>query len=277
MIAFVGSVFSPYYFAARAAGPSDPMAHCCLNVCLYLPGASAWTMTERGEREVTRSAERFAIGPSALDWDGVRLRISVDERTAVLNRPLRGEIVVTPGALARQVFALGAAGRHLWRPMSVDARVKARFEAPGVTWSGSGYLDHNAGSAPLDRDFRLWDWSRVAADEAGRAQVFYAALGADGTRTELALELGPDGARPIPPPPRRRLAPTIWGLARETRGCGPVRVVRTFEDTPFYARTSLRSRAPGRPPRAMMHERLALDRFRTPAMQWALPYRIPRS
>ena len=272
----MGSVFSPYYFAARQAGPADPTAHCCFNVCLYLPGASAWTMTERGGREVSRSAERFRIGPSALDWDGARLRIRVDEQTAVLKRPVRGEIVVSPGALQRRVFMLDAAGRHVWRPMSVDARVEARFDAPGISWSGSGYLDQNAGSAPLDRDFRTWDWSRMAADEAGRAQVFYAAEAADGAMTELALELGPDGARPIPPPPRRRLAPTAWGLTRETRGEGPVRTVRAFEDTPFYARTSLRSRAAGRPPRAMMHERLSLDRFRTPLMQWALPYRIPR-
>jgi carotenoid 1,2-hydratase len=96
IIAFVGSVFSPYYAAARKAGPADPLDHCCLNVCLYLPGARRWTMIERGREAVERAPDRFVIGPSALDWDGERLRVRFDEQTPT-GAPVRGEVVATPG------------------------------------------------------------------------------------------------------------------------------------------------------------------------------------
>jgi carotenoid 1,2-hydratase len=48
LIAFVGSVFSPYYAWARRKGNADPENHCALNVAIYSKGASRWAMTERG-------------------------------------------------------------------------------------------------------------------------------------------------------------------------------------------------------------------------------------
>jgi hypothetical protein len=45
VIAFVGSVFSPYY---HWAGRRDPDDHVCINVALYRPGGNRWSMTERG-------------------------------------------------------------------------------------------------------------------------------------------------------------------------------------------------------------------------------------
>jgi carotenoid 1,2-hydratase len=47
VIAFVGSVFSPYY---HWAGRRDPEDHVCINVALYRPGGNRWSMTERGRR-----------------------------------------------------------------------------------------------------------------------------------------------------------------------------------------------------------------------------------
>ena len=35
IIAFIGSVFSPYYAWSRARGHGDPYNHCALNVSLY--------------------------------------------------------------------------------------------------------------------------------------------------------------------------------------------------------------------------------------------------
>ncbi|MFM7004007.1 MAG: hypothetical protein ACKOXN_08715, partial [Limnohabitans sp.] len=49
LIAFVGSVFSPYYAWARRSGQADPENHCALNVAIYSKGASRWAMTERGK------------------------------------------------------------------------------------------------------------------------------------------------------------------------------------------------------------------------------------
>ena len=47
LIAFVGSVFSPYYAWARQRGAADPVNHCALNVGLYGRRAARWSMTER--------------------------------------------------------------------------------------------------------------------------------------------------------------------------------------------------------------------------------------
>ncbi len=35
IIAFIGSVFSPYYALARRNGPADPLNHCAINVAIY--------------------------------------------------------------------------------------------------------------------------------------------------------------------------------------------------------------------------------------------------
>ncbi|MEP6836808.1 MAG: carotenoid 1,2-hydratase, partial [Bradyrhizobium sp.] len=38
VIAFIGSVFSPYYAFARRKGPADPLNHCAINVAIYRKG-----------------------------------------------------------------------------------------------------------------------------------------------------------------------------------------------------------------------------------------------
>jgi carotenoid 1,2-hydratase len=54
VIAFVGSVFSPYY---HWAGRRDPDDHVCINVALYRPGGNRWSMTERGRGSMSRDAD----------------------------------------------------------------------------------------------------------------------------------------------------------------------------------------------------------------------------
>lgn len=62
IIAFIGSVFSPYYAFARRRGPADPLDHCAINVALYHEAGKRWTMTERGRGRVARNANSFLIG-----------------------------------------------------------------------------------------------------------------------------------------------------------------------------------------------------------------------
>ena len=45
LIAFVGSVFSPYYARARRQAPTDPENHCAVNIAVYGPGGR-WAMKE---------------------------------------------------------------------------------------------------------------------------------------------------------------------------------------------------------------------------------------
>ena len=41
IIAFIGSVFSPYYALARRNGPADPLNHCAINVAIYRKGEAS--------------------------------------------------------------------------------------------------------------------------------------------------------------------------------------------------------------------------------------------
>jgi len=65
-------------------------------------------------------------------------------------------------------------------------------------------------------------------------------------------------------------------LPRTTRtDGGDARVVRTLEDTPFYARSELQTSLGGRRMVAL-HESLSLERFKSPMVQAMLPFRIRR-
>ena len=64
IIAFIGSVFSPYYAFARRKGVADPLNHCAVNVAIYRKAANRWTMTERPRGAVSRTTNSFTVGPS---------------------------------------------------------------------------------------------------------------------------------------------------------------------------------------------------------------------
>jgi carotenoid 1,2-hydratase len=288
LIAFVGSVFSPYYTwargrSARPAQPAgglgasriDPLDHCALNVALYGPRDKRWTMTERARRYVRRSAHTLAIGPSALEWDHDTLTIDIDEVTVPWPSRLRGRICLRPTLTSASEFSLDAGGAHRWRPLAPAARIDVTLSHPDLQWSGNGYLDANAGDAPLQDAFVRWDWSRshLAGDEVA---VLYDVSRRDGSRRALALRFGRDGEpHPFTPPPATALPGTFWRVARSTFADGPAHVVRTLEDAPFYARSLIECRLLGRSTLAM-HESLSLDRFASRWVQLMLPFRMPR-
>jgi carotenoid 1,2-hydratase len=281
LIAFVGSVFSPYYAWARRRGPADPANHCAVNLALYATGAKRtapqrWTMTERGRSALARSADTLSIGPSGLHWDGTHLTVDLAETAVPLPRPVRGRIRVHPAALTAGPYRIDAAGRHRWWPIAPRARVELELGDPALRWSGDGYLDHNAGDAPLERDFVEWDWSR-AAFGAGAA-VLYDTVRRDGTTGAMALAFDSAGAaRALEPPPQVALPRTGWRVRRLTRADAGHRaaVAQTLEDTPFYARSLVTTHLAGQPVQAV-HESLALDRFANPIVQAMLPFRMPR-
>jgi len=276
IIAFVGSVFSPYYARARRRGGGDPHAHCALNVALYGARGRRWAMTERGAGALARDANALVIGPSSLAWDGSALTIAIDEVTAPWPSRLRGTVRVTPAALPPDVVALDGAGAHRWQPVAPCARVDVALSHPDTTWSGPGYVDRNAGDAPLEHAFTHWHWSR--APVAGGTVVLYDAWRRDGAHTSVALRCDDGGdVRAIAPPPPSALPRSGWRVARAARseaGHAPA-ILRTLEDAPFYARTLVRTRVLGEDVVAV-HESLSLDRFRSPWVQALLPFRMPR-
>ena len=254
------------------------MAHVSINVALYGADGRRWTMTERGARAVERDARSLRIGRSSLHWDGEALTIAIDEVTAPWPSRVHGRIRVVPASLHDASYPLDGAGRHHWQPIAPCAGVEVEMLRPASRWRGFGYLDSNRGSAPLEQDFRRWQWSR-AGDANGRTSVLYDVTRRDGSELALALAFDPGAADAavISAPPRCVLAPSAWRVARATRSQAshPAAVVETLEDGPFYARSLVRSRLDGESVLAV-HESLDLDRFASPWVQAMLPFRMPR-
>jgi len=274
VIAFIGSVFSPYYALARRRGRGDPLNHCAVNVVLYGPRGSRWAMTERGRASLERSESWLRIGPSALSFEDGALALDLDEVAAPLPSRIRGRVRLTPAALTNRTFGLDAAGRHRWSPIAPDARVEVTLERPALRWSGHGYFDTNAGEAPLENDFSVWNWSRAKLRRG--SAVLYAVEG----RPPIAIRIDPTGAvEPFEAPAPAALPPTpLWRMPRETRAdpAASARVVKTLEDSPFYARSVIETGLLGETAPAM-HESLSLVRFRAAWTQLMLPFRMPRT
>jgi carotenoid 1,2-hydratase len=278
VIAFIGSVFSPYYAFARGAGRKEPLDHCAVNVALYGGAERRWCMTERGRARVARSAETLAIGRSQLSWDGTALKIHIDEIAAPIPRRVRGVVTLHPRTLSRFTTTLDTQARHRWGPIAPSARVEVAMADPDLSWSGSGYLDSNSGEEPLEECFSGWTWSRADLGRQGSVLLYDIAERSGRERT-LALRFDRSGmVDSIEPPPPRKLPGTAWGIERATRADphAAVQVLETLESGPFYARSRLLTGVLGRTVEAM-HESLSLERFRQFWVRSMLPFRMPRA
>ena len=272
IIAFVGSVFSPYY---AWAGRADPLDHCAVNVALYGPGGNRWAMTERRRNAVERASDHLAIGPSSLRWEQGALSIALNEIGAPIPLPLCGAVRVEPTIVNREAYLLESAGRHYWRPIAPAARVEVAFEKPALSWRGHAYFDCNAGDEPLERAFSSWTWSRASIERG--AAILYDAERRREPALSLALRFDNRGAcEAFSPPPPAPLPKSGWRVARATRSEeARARLLRSLEDTPFYARSLVETTLLGQR-RAVMHESLSLDRFANPIVRSMLPFRMPR-
>lgn len=236
-------------------------------------------MTERGHGAVHRDPGTLEIGPSALQWGGGGLSITIEERDKRLGIPwqrrVAGRVRIMPEAVNAVRFALDPAARHAWHCIAPRARIEVDMECPALRWSGSAYFDSNFGSESLEEGFRIWHWSR--AHTANGAAVTYEGIRRDGSPFASALRFARDGTpRHAELPPVAPLPNTIWQIERKTRADrGHASVVRTWEDAPFYARSTIGSRLYGEPVVAVQ-ESLNLDRFASPVVQFMLPYRMPR-
>ena len=250
--------------------------HCALNVSLY-GRTKRWAMTERGAGSLQRDARHLAIGPSTLRWHAGVLDIEIRERCCPIPRGIRGHVRIRPQALTGQRVGLDAGGLHRWSPIAPRASVEVALDAPGLRWTGDGYLDSNDGDGPLEATFRRWDWCRAPLSE-GRTAILYDSMTRSGDIRELALQVDRGGAvQALEAPAHVRLPRTRWRLPRHTRSDpAGAHVAGTLQDSPFYARSVLHTNLLGEPACAM-HESLDLDRFAAPLTQAMLPFRIPRA
>ncbi len=274
VIAFVGSVFSPYYFNARKRGGADPENHVAINVGLYGPRRDLWAMTERGRGSLEREVEWFRVGPSGLAWRDGRLDIDIRERSAPLGRAISGRVLLEPHYLNGRSFPLDLEKRHRWRPIAPAATISVEMQSPSISWQGHGYFDTNAGERSLESDFERWNWSR--GEDAGATSITYAVTQRDGAERALALHFDKNGnLSQTEVPPQVSMPRTGWRIDRPTRSASAPVVQRTLEDTPFYSR-SLLTESVNNQRRLLMHESLALHRFRSFWVRMLLPFRMPR-
>lgn len=272
-ISMLGSVFSPYYKRARARGDADPLAFSAANVALYTPSGDAWALTE--VPSARRSARALEIAGSRFAWTDRGLSFTFSERTSPWRRPLAGEVEVTFDRAHGVPVAIDRAGRHTWWPIVPHARATVSVPTHGARFSGSAYVDANRGCEGLEERIDAWSWSRVATGE--RTVITYDVCERDADPRVATFAFDRD-ARPVDPPvlARRDVAVTRWGVRRPHRAAGDVRLVRTLEDTPFYARSLIEERVDGQIARGV-HESLDLCRFRRGWVQHLLGYRMSRS
>jgi carotenoid 1,2-hydratase len=280
IIAFVGSVFSPYYASAfaRRGNSVDPDNHCAINVALYGAAGKRWAMTERTRAAVQRDRRHFGVGPSNLHWHQDHLSIHLDEVCAPFPFRIRGEVRIFPKALCSYVAALDDAGHHRWGPIAPCARVEVDLERPQANWKGQAYLDSNEGDEPVTRPFNVWDWSRASLAD-GSTAVMYDVRQTNGSERVIAQRFTPQGmVHAFEAPPRREALPsTFWRIKRSVRSDAgsTTRVLETLEDAPFYARSLLQTQLLGESVTAV-HETLQPQRLTALPMRWMLPWRMPR-
>ena len=248
-----------------------------LNVALYGEQGRRWTMTERSQASLRRSASELVLGPSRLHWDGQSLLIDIDEIAVPLPQRVRGRVRVWPKGLANFITPLDDAGRHRWGPIAPCARIEVELDKPGAKWSGQAYLDSNEGDEPIDRPFTEWDWSRAVMKD-GSTGVIYDVRQKQGADRVIARRFLPDGrSEAFSPPQRQALPRTAWRLNRTMRTdvYEPAVVEQTLEDTPFYVRSVLQSGLLGERVTSV-HETLNVPRVVARSTRLMLPWRMPR-
>ena len=276
IIAFVGSVFSPYYAWDRARRDTQPDNYCALNVALYSKHAKRWTMTERGARHCHRDDKQFTIGPSQLHWDGQSLVIDIDEIGVPVPHRVRGQVRVHADTWFNFSTPIDHSGKHRWGPLAPTARVEVNLQYPSQQWSGNAYLDSNEGDEPIDRSCHEWDWSRSPMKDGSTAVIYDIQAQAGQQDKLLALRFKPDGSiENFDAPPRQTLPPTLWRIQRRMRSDSSVQVQEQLEDTPFYQRALLKSSLLGEQVQSF-HETLYVPRLVSPVVQAMLPWRMPR-
>jgi carotenoid 1,2-hydratase len=272
IIAFVGSVFSPYYARARKNGVANPENHCAINVAFY--GAKRrWAMTERGARHVMRQPHHFAVGRSTMSWDENGIAIAINEHCAPLPFPLRGRVILIPGNCYDAPVALDTGGRHHWQAVAPSAKIAVEFSNPKLAWSGAAYHDMNWGEEPLEQAFRQWTWLRTNTTRG--TEVLYDVERKDGSRFAFGRCFRDGSVTERFVPDRYPLRRGVWGMSREVRSEAPPRLIATLEDAPFYTRNRVGLTLDGVECEAF-HESLSLDRLVNPIVQMMLPFRMPR-
>ncbi len=276
LIAFVGSVFSPYYRRAYRKGVADPLNYCSLNIALY-GSVNRWCMTERPVSNIAVSENNFTIGPSSVDFEHqnnqAKLIFTINEKSAPLPRAVQGRVIVDISNINETVYTL--ADGHQWWPVAPNSAVEVSLDHPALNWRGHAYVDSNQGVRPLENDINSWSWARYRKNNC--THIHYDVDHEDGGKHSVSTCINDQGvAVETEPPTMYPLKRTRWLLQQQARSEEHAPVVHTrMEDTPFYARSAIRATIEGQNTEGI-HETVSLERFKQPVVQAMLHFRMPR-
>lgn len=172
---FLGNPFSPYYRQAARGIPADPYAHNALFFALYRQGRLHAYHFTRFPASLVSAAEAVPLclefGPNTLlmakngEW---RLALADENGNG---RSLAAALIFTgPPLSGGSDEEAPRDGDHSWLPIAPFCRVAGQItlrEAhnPGaetISFTGTGYHDHNWGRLPFDAAIRDWSWARAA-------------------------------------------------------------------------------------------------------------------
>jgi carotenoid 1,2-hydratase len=279
VIVLLGNPFSPAYAVARARGVARALDFCSLHVALHGPGRSVWSLVERPLPDAARRGDSVTMGRSRVSIDRDALVIHVNERaTPFAGMPgglVKGRVKLRPECAASGPVALDGAEKHRWWPVAPLAQVEVDFESPRVRFRGHGYHDANSGASAIDDGFAGWTWSRARVGD--RVVVAYDVVERSGDERMRGLVFGAGTCSAFEPAWRAPLGATAWRLARSVaadEGYG-AKIQRTLTDSPFYARSLVRTRLIGCKALAM-HEVLSADRLRRGWVRFLLGFRMGR-
>lgn len=285
VIVFIGSVFSPWYFAGTQNGNvSQPQQHCAINVALSSKrsrAAKRWVFSEY-QRFSGSINDGLTIGQSTLRKKQNEYILTLDDLQPYRAMPwkLRGEVkFVSNGSsalLTPTPYVLDDRQIHHWCPVAPRCRVEVELSAPNMRFSGTGYHDLNYGNEPLGAGFDRWHWAR--SHSATRSRIRYDRVLLDHSRHILELHES-EGIvtqrqwkepRPMP----LQLGP--WAMWEPSEPCvndaTRISVHERVESSPFYLRYAGRT-SDGE---SAVGECLDLPRFAMPMMQKMLPFRARR-
>ncbi|MFH1132434.1 MAG: carotenoid 1,2-hydratase [Pseudomonadota bacterium] len=277
VVFFCGSAFSPFYALSRTQNrDADPLDHCAVNVVLYKRRSKIWTFTECTKENIERGCETFSVLGNEISWHGDFLSATFDLRSPVCGIPLEGYVRLYPARLFGQAVALDKRKKHFWHPVAPLSRIEVELKKPSISFQGSAYHDANVGLEPLSNGFKMWSWSR--AEVRGRAIALYDGMEKDGSKFSLGRIFDPSGENTALGASSKVVLPsTRWLIPRQTRvdRTGSARLIRTLENSPFYARSLIETELEGEKT-TCIHETLNLDRFNKKWVQFLFYLRMRR-
>ena len=276
IIAFIGSVFSPWY---KWSGRKQPQNNVCLNVATY-GKKSRFTMTDRGRSALSQEPHKLTIGPSSLLWDPSKkeLIIQVNEVSSLpLISRLKGTITLKPSGITNVELPLTKEGTHIWRPFAPTAEIEVNLNKPEWQWKGHGYFDANFGTRALEQDFDYWTWGRFPVGKG--TSCFYDLELRNKEKYQFEYHFESDGkAKSIDCAPKNsKFSSSLWGIKRQTRcdNQSKPRQEKSLLDAPFYSRATVSTSIKGKKTIGVF-EALDLRRFRNPLLMFMLAVRVPR-